>query len=31
MPLHLMGNKDDIMGFVERAEAMAHQFSRTWY
>lgn len=27
MPLHLMGNKEDIMGFVERAEAMAHRLS----
>ena len=27
MPLHLMGSKDDIMGFVERAEAMAHRLA----
>ena len=27
MPLHLMGNKDDIMGFVDRAEAMAHRLA----
>lgn len=27
MPLHLIGNIDDIMGFVERAEAMAHRLA----
>jgi sugar phosphate isomerase/epimerase len=27
MPLHLMGDKDKIMGFVERAEAMAHRLA----
>lgn len=27
MPLHLMGDKEKIMGFVERAEAMAHRLA----
>lgn len=27
MPLHLMGSKDEILGFVERAEEMAHRLA----